>query len=1009
VTTPSPGPDEQPSPDGGWRDRARRSVMARMPQGSRQRAVALAARDTAHDVQEAARSVREHWAGPGLAELPAPPYPIWWLGHRAGRAELTAQRAAAETATAPMQLRVVVLPGGDPAALADTLDDLEAQAWPHWQALSLVPGASSPARARVTEAPADRPAADVLDAWLTAAGRSLTLLLRAGDRLAPDCLHHVAAAAHRNPGLRVVTWDDDVQSAGRRRDPRFRPTWSPELLLSEDYPGRAFAVRASTVLAAGGVPEPESPAAHWDLLLRAGVDAEHVARVTRVLSSVPARSAVPAAEAMATVQAHLDRQGTPARAVPGEQGGIRLAWELPRWPSVTVVVPTRHNREVLSACLPSVAGSDYPDVEIVVVDNGERTAENERWYDELDLQVPLRVLWWDQPFNYSAVNNHAARSGRGEVLVFLNDDTEVLDPAWLRDLVGWAEQPGIGVVGLQLTGPAGEIQHAGVVLGMSGFADHVFAGMRPGSDSMYGPTDRTRNMLAVTGACCAVRREVFDSLGGFDERFRLTGSDVALGLSAVLSGRRNVCSAGAVVRHLESATRGTAVPMEDYFTSYWRYNPWLFGGDPYWNPNLSLRSRRPRLRPRHEPPPTARVGQVIGRDLTAYRQRSDAEESRRLADMCQLRDADVAEVRRVHRENAAPFPVRTVNWYVPDIDSPFYGGINTALRIADRLARTHGVENRFVVWGQPPDHFVRSALAAAFPALADSPIAFYDESMDLGGVPPADAGIATLWTTAYALAHTPGIRRKFYLVQDFEPMFYPAGTQYALAEESYRMGFYGICNTANLKRVYEEDYDGRAMSFTPAVDPSVFHAEGRRERTPEDPVTVFVYARPGHWRNCWELATGALTELKRRMGEDVHIVTAGARAGGGSDDVMEHRGLLDYRATGDLYRSSDVGLALTVSKHPSYLPLELMACGVPVVAFDNPWGHWLLQDGENSLLARRTVDSLADQLERLCRDEQLRRRLAAQGLADIATGHGNWDTALAGVYDWLCDPEGPRG
>jgi glycosyltransferase involved in cell wall biosynthesis len=201
------------------------------------------------------------------------------------------------------------------------------------------------------------------------------------------------------------------------------------------------------------------------------------------------------------------------------------------------------------------------------------------------------------------------------------------------------------------------------------------------------------------------------------------------------------------------------------------------------------------------------------------------------------------------------------------------------------------------------------------------------------------------------------------------------------------------------------------MSFTPAVDPDVFHARGRREHVPGEPVTVFVYARPGHWRNCWELASAALTELKHRMGDSVHIVTAGARAGAGAgaDDVMEHRGLLDYRATGDLYRSSDVGLALTVSKHPSYLPLELMACGVPVVAFDNPWGHWLLRDEENSLLARRTVVGLADQLERLCRDEQLRRRLAAQGLADIEAGHADWPAALGDVHGWLCDPEGRRG
>ena len=118
------------------------------------------------------------------------------------------------------------------------------------------------------------------------------------------------------------------------------------------------------------------------------------------------------------------------------------------------------------------------------------------------------------------------------------------------------------------------------------------------------------------------------------------------------------------------------------------------------------------------------------------------------------------------------------------------------------------------------------------------------------------------------------------------------------------------------------------------------------ERRPDEPVTIFVYGRPGHWRNCWEMASLALEELKHRLGDRVRIVTAGAWAeGGGAQMDIKRLGLLDYRATGELYRHCDVGLALTVSKHPSYLPLELMACGVPVVAFDNPWGHWILEDG----------------------------------------------------------------
>ncbi|WP_225234662.1 rhamnosyltransferase WsaF family glycosyltransferase [Klenkia terrae] len=837
----------------------------------------------------------------------------------------------------------------------------------------------------------------------------LVVLLEAGDRLRPDCLYQVAAAAHRDPLVDIVTWDDDVLTEGRPAQPLFRPSWSPEMLLGAPYVGRAFAIRRARFLAAGGLRVEAGQALHWDLLLRSDCEAERVTRVTRVLSSVPARPVLPALDAVHAVQQHLDRNGVAARAESAGPSRVRLRWTPQEWPSVSIVIPTRHNRPMLSTCLPSLARTDYPAFEVVIVDNGGQTPENEAWYAAREDGFPTEVLWWhEQPFNYSAVNNAAVRTSNGEVLVFLNDDTEVLDPLWLQELVGWATQPDVGVAGLQLTGPDGAIQHAGVVLGMGGFADHVFEGMAPGSDSIYGPTDWYRNVLAVTGACLAVRREVFDHAGGFDERFVLCGSDVALGLDTHLDGKRNVCSPYAGIRHLESATRGTTVPTEDFFASYWKYNTWLFGGDPYWSPSLSLSSREPQLRSRFEPSPGQRLAGPLGRDFTAFRQRNDAAESRMLADMCRALPSDVRAVEDLHAQNAEPFQVRTVNWFIPDIDSPFYGGINSALRIADELARNHGVENRFVVWGSPPDHFVRSALAAAFPSLADSTIVFFDGSQgDLAKVPKADVGIATLWVTAYALAHAPNMRRKFYLIQDFEPMFYPASTLYALAEETYKLGLYGLCNTDNLRQIYAGDYGGRGMSFAPAVDDTVFHARWRHQRTPGSPVTVFVYARPGHWRNCWEMASLALEELKRRMGDGVRIVTAGAWAAGqGADEDIKPLGLLPYRATGELYRNSDVGLALTVSKHPSYLPLELMACGVPVVAFDNPWGHWILEHEENSLLAKRTADDLADQLERLCRDQELRERLSTQGLQDIAARHGKWDPALAGIYDYLCDPEG---
>jgi GT2 family glycosyltransferase/predicted SAM-dependent methyltransferase/glycosyltransferase involved in cell wall biosynthesis len=983
-----------------------------MPTGSPRREVAKAALLTAKEGRRVRDNLKKIWNIPGVIEPGEPSYAAWRKQHDASKHGLSIQRDVSRAATHKVSTLVVIVASGaaDADAVHRSMASVREQSWEHWKAAVATPSELVPGTG--PEFPSwtgDGEVTAAINSLVSQSAEDFVLLLPAGDLLAPDCLYHVALSAHRDPLVDLVYWDDDRLDGKERKDPRFRSSWSPDLLAGADYLGSSFALRRVRYLINDGLRADLGPAASWDLLLRADLDAERVARVPRVLGHVHSRPDRPGPHGLRAVQEHLDRKGLAAKAV--MQGDcVRTQWSDADGPRVTVVIPTRHNRKMLATCLPSLAKTAYsPGFDVVIVDNGGRSADNERWYAENAAGLDPVVHWWDEPFNYSAVNNLGATLGSGEVLVFLNDDTEVLDPGWMTEVVGWARRPEVGVAGLQLIGPDGELQHAGAVLGLGGFADHVFEGMRPGSDSLLGPTGWYRNVLAVTGACLAVRRDLFDELGGFDERFVLCGSDVAIGLDAVIKGYRNVCSPYAGLRHLESATRGATVPVGDFFASYWRYNPWLFGGDPYFSPNLSLGSRTPKLKGPNEQTTAERISGPLGRKFQVFRQKNDEAESRMLADNCRALPIDQKAVEALHAANAAPFEVKTVNWFIPDIDSPFYGGINTALRIADQLAREHGVENRFVVWGSPPDHFIRSGLAAAFPALADAPIYFYDGSMgaSLERLPEADVAIATLWVTAYAVAHFPGAKRKFYLVQDFEPMFYPASTLYALTEESYKLGLYGLCNTDNLRQIYTQDYAGKGMSFTPAVDPKVFHARGRVERMPEDPATVFVYARPGHWRNCWELASLALEELKDRLGDRVRIVTAGSWAVPESGfSGMHHYGLLDYRATGELYRTCDVGLALTVSKHPSYLPLELMACGVPVVAFDNPWGHWVLEDGQNSLLSKRTVDSLVDNLERAVMDYELRQRLRKGALETIAAGHAEWQPALSGIYGYLCDPEG---
>lgn len=375
-----------------------------------------------------------------------------------------------------------------------------------------------------------------------------------------------------------------------------------------------------------------------------------------------------------------------------------------------------------------------------------------------------------------------------------------------------------------------------------------------------------------------------------------------------------------------------------------------------------------------------------------------------LAPQLDFSPADVEASRQLQRSFPDPFEVRSVTWFIPDFSHPYYGGIYTILRCADYLKTHKGIVSQFVIIGGADPSVILSLITQAFPSLAGAEVRRVGWYEELKHVPTTDVGVATLFSTAYFLLRFSNTRRKFYFIQDYEPLFYPAGSTYAQIEATYRFGFYGIANTPSIKTVYET-YGGTAEFFVPCVDTHLFHPA--RDQVASRPYQVFFYGRPQHPRNGFELGAVALKKLKDRLGDQVHLISAGAIWNPrhyGLQGIVENLGLLGYEQTAELYRGCQAGLVMMFTRHPSYLPFELMASGCLVVSNRNPATSWLLKDGQNCLLSEASASSLAETLEKALLDEPARQQITAQAAQEIQRHYSDWNREFEKVYRYMCNP-----
>ncbi len=436
-------------------------------------------------------------------------------------------------------------------------------------------------------------------------------LLDHDDELRPHALYAMAEHLAANPGHRLVYSDEDrISPDGQRFRPHFKPGFNHEQLLGQNYITHLCVLRRDLIGEVGLMREGFEGSQDHDLMLRCAAvlrpdEIGHVPRVLYHWRVIPGSVALDldekpyAVEAGRTAVEEHVRSFDPGAVV--EHGTapatyrVRLSLPDPR-PLVSIVIPTRNGLDILRRCVDSIRSlSTYDRYELVIVDNGSDDPDARAYLRRLAWEPDTRVIRHDAPFNYSAINNLAAREATGEYLVLLNNDTEVVSPAWLEEMLMWCARPGVGTVGARLSYPDGTVQHAGLIMGVGGTAGHAHRNFDPASIGYFGRLQVVHEVGGNTAACLMIRREVFLAHGGLNERhLAVAYNDVDLCLRLTDSGLRHIVTPHAHLIHHESKSRGSDRARgnrarhdreRDYLI--WRWQP-ARRQDPGYNPNLTL-------------------------------------------------------------------------------------------------------------------------------------------------------------------------------------------------------------------------------------------------------------------------------------------------------------------------------------------------------------------------------------------------------------------------------------
>jgi GT2 family glycosyltransferase len=806
------------------------------------------------------------------------------------------------------------------------------------------------------------------------------LLMDNDDELHPDALYDFYRDIMKTKADILYSDMDMIDTEGNHSSPLFKPDWSPDLFLSQMYLGHLVGFKRELFEVCRGFRSEYDGAQDYDLILRMSEFARNISHIPKVLYSwriLPTSTATNAdskpyaqTAGQRAIQAHLDRKLGEGVATVEETENLfvyDVRYKINKKPFVSIIIPTKDHVEDLRAAVDSIFSKTvYDGYEIIILDNNSEKKETMDYFNAIQIKYNnVRVEEAKYEFNWSKLNNQGIQSAEGDVFVFLNNDIEVLEPSWLQRLVEHAVQPDTGVVGGLLLYEDGTIQHAGVVIGIGGWADHVYKGMKPiHHGSPYISPMVARNVTACTGACMAISRRVIEKIGRFDERFIICGSDVEICIRALDEGYKNVYIPQIKLRHYESKSRDSFIPKIDFKLSDIMYSGYRKGGDPYYNINLSTDTCIPQV------VEEKKLDSVKGKIL----------------------DVEIGSIREIHFKKEQREKYR-LNLVLPSLNEEHvFGGIATALRCFEALADEVKCDTRIILidaklnkkavkkYGER--YQIISAKEKSNAAHQIVPMVQRENKRLF--VSECDQFMFTSWWSAYIIqnAYREWNEREevtpkpfLYLIQDYEPGFYPWSSGYMLADSTYRCDYpqIAIFNSHELKEyMLAKGYKFTSVyCFEPILNSVLKKHVCLLEDTVFKRKQILIYGRPGVSRNAFEIVVEALRKwVAMQPGANSWtILSAGEQHDPvylGEGIYLNSVGKLTLEEYAKVLEESYAGISLMVSPHPSYPPLEMSVFDVQVIT--NSYGNKNISDFSENIISLDNTNpvQIAYELKRIC-------------------------------------------